>query len=115
MNKYTMIFALGLVSSSAFAADHCEADFRRGISDMKALFVRMTPACQKEVDKGDGNVGGVLGACSGSEIDMAQQMQSIENDRLTPLCQAAECKSIRALGVCVEDQPFSYYLKKLGM
>ena len=99
----------------AFALDRCESDFRRGIAEMKQLFLRLTPACQKEVDLGDSNEDKILKACSGSEISIALEMQGIENSRLTPLCQDAACDRLRASGVCVKDKPFTWYLKKLGM
>lgn len=113
------LFAVAVVSlfasTSSFALDRCESGFQRGLIDMKALFTRMSPACQKEVNLGDTNEDQILAKCSSTEISMALEMQSIENSRMKPLCMDDTCTRLQARGVCVEGKPFSFYLGKFNL
>jgi hypothetical protein len=120
MKKTIALFALLMVGpvANSFALDRCESDFRRGLSEMKSLFNRLSPACQAQVNLGEGNQRRIQEACTGSgEIDTALQMKSIKLGTLRPLCVSAECKGGRlaARGVCVEGKPFKYYLSKFDM
>lgn len=110
-----LALAAVLSATPSFALDRCEAEFRRGLQEMKEIFLRMTPACQKEVDLGDANEDKIKNVCSMSELSLALEMQSIEQSRLKPLCLDDSCTRLRARGVCVEGKPFSFYLKKFEL
>jgi len=104
-----------LVSAPSFALDRCESGFQRGLIDMKALFSRLSPACQKEVNLGSANKEQILAKCSSPEISIALEMQSIEGSRMKPLCLEDGCERLRTRGVCVEGKPFSFYLAKFNL
>lgn len=117
--KKGMALALGILflasASNAFAFDRCQSQFRVGLLQMKSVFSRLSPACQREVNIGDSNTDRIVQICNGSEVQLALQMQSIKDSSLKPLCLESECASLRAMGVCVPNKPFSYYLGKFGL
>lgn len=110
-----VVLAYATLSVNAFAMDKCESDFRRGLTEMKQLFGRLSPACQEQVNLGDRNQDRIQAVCKGQEIDVALTMKGIKMSQLKPLCQDAACGSLKARGVCVDGKPFKYYLSKFGM
>lgn len=109
------IVALTTMAPKSYALDRCESAFRRGLIEMNELFKRMSDGCREEVNLGDDNREAIKRACSSSEIQLALSMQSIENSRLTPLCQDDSCTRLRERGVCVKGQPFTFYLEKFDL
>lgn len=115
LGLFAVVLAYATLSVNAFALDKCESDFRRGLSEMKQLFGRLSPACQKQVNIGDTNQDKIQATCKGQEIDVALSMKGIKMSQLRPLCLDAACGSLKARGVCVEGKTFSYYLSKFNM
>lgn len=117
--KKTALFALLMLApvANSYALDKCESDFRRGLSEMKVYFNRLSPACQAQVNIGEANEAKIKATCSKSELEDALSMKGIKGSVLRPLCLSAECKDgrLKSTGVCVEGKPFTYYLSKFGM
>ena len=118
MKKSILLIVAGLFlvsASDSYALDRCESSFRRGLLEMKELFQRMSPACQKEVNIGESNEGRIKAVCNSQELDLALAMKTVKNGRLRPLCVDDSCGRLKDRGVCVEGKPFTYYLGQFGI
>lgn len=120
MSKYILIATVAFVTAmpvtESFALSRCEADFKRGLREMRHHFKRLSRRCGKEVNIGERNKSRIQQVCAGNEIDHALSMKSIKNSQLTPLCHRSDCKrQLRRRGVCVKGKPFTWYMRKFGM